>query len=278
MVKYIIPSSIFLMISLVSCQDVNTKQFDPIILGDSSLIVTETNPTYLKNDVEDIDPKHTNVEIAEVKPIIKDTAAQINTTVSKPIDSINTKQVPKNNVKDFILEIGNNTTIVFENLKTKSYRNQQPDKLNSLTYQRTSGSLENVNVKVTGGKITSVKQKYTSHVVANFKDASFVVTSLGDYNSGYQTIKNNGNNFVAFNLSKPNFKSVSKKNLQNALGKDAKNKKYNKQLLNKLNKEIKNVQSVNQAPLKVVLKYAVWQINGVDANGKSFSKEIRIDK
>ena len=39
----------------------------------------------------------------------------------------------------------------------------------------------------------------------------------------------------------------------------------------------KNVRAANQAPAKVVLRSVMWRIEGKDAGGKNFNKELRID-
>lgn len=274
--KYLFCITAMAILLLSSCQDVATTNFSPIVLGDSSLIVTETNPAFLKNEVEDIDPKTTRVDNSAA-PIVKDTLTQ-KIVVDKVNAASRDSTAETANKNDFVINIENGTSIVFSNIKTKSYRNQQPDKSNSLTYQITNGSLEKLTITVINGKLTGAKQKYTSSVFANFNDAKFEVDALGTYNTGYQVVKVNGNSFNVANLQQPAFKKISKSAIINGLEKTIKAKKYSKSLTNSLLKDARKVQTVNQAPLSVKLSYAVWQITGVDSKGKTFTKEIRLDK
>jgi uncharacterized protein YcfL len=56
---------IFTLFLLISCSDNNNKQNKPIVFDDSSLIVHESNPAFLKNVTQDISP--TNKKSSEGK-------------------------------------------------------------------------------------------------------------------------------------------------------------------------------------------------------------------
>ncbi len=65
----------------MSCQESGTKVFQPIVMGDTTTIVTETNPQFLKNDVDDIEPSKriatstavTKVDTPKAAPVAKTT-------------------------------------------------------------------------------------------------------------------------------------------------------------------------------------------------------------
>ena len=42
-------------------------------------------------------------------------------------------------------------------------------------------------------------------------------------------------------------------------------------------KSARNLRAVNQKPLYIMLRSVMWKIDGKDAQGKIFSKQIRVD-
>lgn len=65
--------------------------------------------------------------------------------------------------------------------------------------------------------------------------------------------------------------------IHNAIIKAAQRHHMSKKKIQELESSIHNVRAANQKPLYVVLRSVMWKIDGKDAKGKPFSKQVRID-
>jgi hypothetical protein len=65
--------------------------------------------------------------------------------------------------------------------------------------------------------------------------------------------------------------------IKNAVIKAAQRRRINRKKIQELIALVHNVRTANQKPLTVAIRSVMWKIDGKDAKGKPFSKQIRID-
>ncbi len=140
-----------------------------------------------------------------------------------------------------------------------------------------SGKLDQMKITLLNGKLKSVKQRYNTNVKADFKNANIELDALGSHTTPWANLALNGASFIVNGIGQPEYKNVSKQQIQQAIEKGLKAKKYKNSIVNQTMKEARSISNVKQAPLNVTLQYVVWQITGTYSNGKTFTKEIRID-
>ena len=251
-----------------------TRGMGPIILGDSSTIITEKDSQYLKDDVMDIEPRRaaapdTAVSLPPKKdePVLpaKDTVATIKKVQEEP---------------GFAVSFGD-AKLVFSGLKLKDGRKQNPVQDNGLTYSLHSGNLGSAKVFVYGAKNISIKQRYQTRLTLKSDLGTVDLRDLGLYTSGWNTLPsgNSGNapHFALSSLNNVTYSQVNNNKIKNALDRELRKHRTNSRTIQSWMKEIKRVRSAGDEPCDIILDNVQWQVSGTDAHGKTFHKNIRID-
>lgn len=261
-----------IVLLFAACKDNSKQGGKPIVLGDSSSIVTETDPAYLGDYVDDI----------QIREIPKDTVApetQAATDTTAPQTTATTQPAQPAAPKGSGLTVGfKEVTVFIPGIKTKTYRNQDPIKANGATYQLEGGNLVGNQITVSGANVTRVSQRYITRVVAENDLGTLNLDALGTTTS-WSPLKGNGKTYAISGLE-PNRLEADKANqnqIRNAVSRAARSKRMSRQNIQKWEQSVRNVRSVNQAPLSVELRSVMWKIEGKDASGKIFQKQIRID-
>lgn len=270
---------------LASCDNANNlsgKKFEPIILGDSSTIVTETDADKLKNIVNDVEYATTPIVAAEViDNVVKEDAKPETTQTPTPEPAPKTEEpkpavVVSNNGKQLSLNIGNNTQIILSGITTKEFKSQDPSKVNDLSYLVTAGDINKITISVTNGKLKAISQRYQSTVGLNVEQNLWPLKSLGTKTSDWATKKVNGTYTFSEN-GKLVFNTVSAQKLKDAAQKMLQQKKYKKEVVNNVLNKIGNKANPNTAPFSIIAQNYQFQIEGTDSKGKAFQKIIRLD-
>lgn len=262
------------MLCMVACtNEQKHKSRGAIVLGDSSMMVTEKDPQFLKDNVADFQPQ----KAVPAEPIAaKDTqhvaaAAPVKTEEPKPAEPVDAKGL-KIPFKPF--------TVLIPNITARSFRQQDVTNAKGVSYSLETGKLEGNVLQIKGATITKVTQRYQTMVIIKDKDAgNILLQSLGTYSSEWQTIKGAAGNYSITGITKSqlDFDDVSTNAIHNAISKAARSNKLSRKEEQQLLKTARNVRSPKQAPLSIVLKSIVWKITAKDAAGKTLEKEIRID-
>ena len=267
---------------LASCDNANNlsgKKFAPIVLGDSSGIVTETDADKLKNIVNDVEYATTPIVAAEViDDVVKEDKKPETASSPEPTPKVEEPKpaVVANNGKQLTLNIGNNTQIIIAGITTKEFRNQDPSTANDLSYLITAGDISKVNISVTNGKLKAISQRYQSTVGLKVEDAIWPLKSLGTKTSDWETKKVNG----SYNFSENGklvFNTVSAQKLKDAAQKMLQQKRYKRDIVNNILNKIGSKTNPNSEPFKIIAQNYQFQIEGTDSKGKVFKKIIRLD-
>jgi hypothetical protein len=73
------------------------------------------------------------------------------------------------------------------------------------------------------------------------------------------------------------YEDANKNAIRAAVTKSCRRHRMSRRKTQEWEESVRNVRSVNQKPLYVILRSVMWKVDGKDANGKSFSKQIRVD-
>lgn len=260
---------------LFSCnEERKTGSGGPIVLGDRSTIVTETDSQYLRDMVPEYQP---------AKPVdapAADTTAQSvatpDTTAVAPQEPIVSKTAPAEPEETPVPPKGKGLTIDLKEVDIFI-----PDVAASGSggsYTLKSGSLNGRQVTVSGATVQRFSQRYQSTVVAKNNLGTLVLDNLGT-TSGWQPLHGNGKSFTISGLDagRLNTAKVTPATIQNAVTRAAKRSRISKSAQQKWIASVGNVRSANQKPLSVKLRSVMWKIDGKDAKGRPFSKQVRID-
>lgn len=280
-------SVLVLLLAMVfaSCGNNKTQNRGPIVLGDSSTIVTETDPKYLTNYVDDIkvipdmheDTSSSSSETTTTEP----TASETTTTVTQntapkqeetPAPKATTPQgnglnVPFNVVNAFI-----------PNIETRSFQKIDFNKSTGASYQLTDGKLNGNVLKILSGNITKVSMRYKTVVIASNDLGMMEIEGLANL-TDWQAINGRNGTYPITGLDARHLKhdNANNRQIRNYVNRTARNKRMSRAMINKWENAVRRVRSVNQSPLSVELRSVMFKIEGKDAKGKYFQKQIRID-
>jgi hypothetical protein len=252
----------------------------PIVLGDSSSIVTETDSQYLRDYVTDFQAKEP-VAAAAVTPQpeqqqpAKDTARPV--PAAEPVK-------PEPEEKQVAAPKGNGLNVDYKDINvfipgitTRTYGHNAV-KGNSASFGLTGGKLNGNQLQISGGTVTRVNQRYQTAVVLKNELGTLQLDALS-YTSGWEALKGGRNGYYITGLdeNRLDHSNANASAIRNAVSRALRSKRLSRKKEQEWLNSIRNVRAVNQKPLSVVLHSVVWQIEGKDARGKSFRKELRID-
>jgi hypothetical protein len=248
------------------------KSRGPIVLGDSSMIVTETDSQYLGDIISDYAPV-----LAAATPAPTPVAQ----SAPNPVDTqaAETPPLATNNAETEGLTVDFDEISVFiPDIQTKTFSNSKINK-KAAAYMLTEGTLAGNKLQFSGsGKVTRVTQRYETVLAINGKSGQLILEGLAR-TTNWNTLKLNNGEVLLTNLDAKNLQylKVTQARIRTEVTKTVKAKKLGRQDQQDYLNAVSKVRSANQKPMSVVLRYVIWQITGTDQNGKSFTKELRID-
>ncbi len=273
--KYQISYLCLAVVFAASCSEMSgNRERGPIVLGDSSTIVTETDAQYLKDEVLDIGPRPAmEKQVEETKPEpTKVTEAVAEKTEDTP--------TPKVAGKGFNIDFGG-VRMVLEGLEAKEIKKQDPVKQSGVAYMLTSPDIAKGKVVIYGAKELTVKQRYQSQLVIRSESGMVDLRNLGLYTSDWAVVNTSGNaaqkSFTLSGLGNPAFLQANNNKITNAADKELRKRRTNSRTIQSWMKEIKKIKKPGDKPSEIILDNVQWQISGKDAKGNAFQKTVRID-
>lgn len=271
-------------IILQSCGTENPNRGKPIVLGDPATIVTETDSQYLQDFVADVRPLQPVAALpAETQQPAADTAA---TQPEKEATAEPEKKEPEQPKEEPGQELKGNglkanfkeVSILIPNLTTRSYKQQDLSKASGASFEMTGGKLNGNQIKLSGGKVTRVSQRYQTVIVVKNELGTLVLDQLSR-TTNWQALKGSGNSYTISGLDDKRLEYVkaSPNSIKNAVTRAVKNKRMSRAMQQKWINSVKKVRAANQKPLTVELRSVMWKIDGKDASGKAFQKQLRLD-
>jgi hypothetical protein len=269
---------------LQGCGSDNPNRGKPIVLGDQSTIVTETDSQYLQDFVADIKP---------VQPIVQQEAPKEDTVGRQvaaekeaiPQQEQPKKEEPKQESKEASVPKGNGLNIAFKevsllipNINTRSYKQQDTKKANGASYELVSGNLSGNQIKTGGGKVTKVSQRYQTVIAVKNDMGTLVLESL-NRTTDWQTLKGGNNVYTISGLDTKHLQylKATPAAIRNAVSRAARNKRMSRANEQKWVKSVSRVRDANDKPLVIILRSVMWKIEGKGTDGKPYQKQLRID-
>ncbi len=259
---------IFLLSLLTqSCKESSVSNGASIKMGAPSLIVTETDSTYLKNTVRDISKKEQDEgEIARIM-------VQVDSV--KVAEELAEFNAADSNITGFTIDFGD-CKIIFENLGAKQLTEQNAKESRSVSYLVTSGDLSKMKLKVVGLKDVTIKERiYTKLKVANQKE-EYLLKTLGRKISDWFPLAGNSNIFAALGDNSFQFNNLTNQKLKLALDKELRAKNVKETKIQEWMQRIKNTTDYTDAPCKLYVSSAQFRIRGKTNKG-SVNKLIQFD-
>ncbi|XZF12597.1 hypothetical protein ACTHGU_12480 [Chitinophagaceae bacterium MMS25-I14] len=273
---YFFIAAVCCSLTLASCgSGPNGKSHGPIVLGDSSSIVTETDSKYLQDYVTDIQPAVS--EGAAEKQPAKDTAVTQPPAAPaekpKQQEPVVAKAAPKGNGLNIEFK---EVSVFIPGITTRQGSGRHNG--NSAAFGLTGGELNGSQLQISGATVQKITQRYQTSVILKSDLGTFALDAL-NYSSQWQPVKGSGTNFYITGLDERKLEhtNANANAIRSAVQRAGRSKRLSRRKEQELMNSIRNVRSVTQDPLSVVLRTVIWQIEGKGSNGKSFKKEIRID-
>lgn len=265
-IKYI--CSVLLLATVASCGDKKSgKSGDPIVLGDPTTIVTETDSQYLQNYVTDLQLA-TNKEIEKAK--VNAEAATTNNTPSATTEETDLGGGLKISYK--------NITFFIPGIDTRTYQEQNLEKAYGASFELTKGSLEGNKLIIKGGTIKEVTQRYQTVIAIRDGNGVLALESLRKL-TDWTPI--NGANGVypiqGLGASNLEYINASSRTIRSAVTRAARNMRLSRNSTANWQELAKKARSPKQPPMEVALRSVMWKIIGQDADGNRFQKQLRID-
>lgn len=258
---------VIIIAGLLSCKsERSTKSRGPIVLGDSSTIVTETNTALLQDQVPDLKPVLSSDE---------DTSGETaDTTHTQPAAGTPTNSESGAAPQGGLVAAFKEVTLNIPGISPRSYSKADLQKARGATYELTGGNLNGAQLRISGGQVTKVSQR--CQTVLMLKDGSdkLVLESLPKYTSDWEVLNGSGGVYKisGLNANELEYKMPSANALRNAVQQAARRARLNRQDTKDWLDAVRNLRSANQAPATVVLRSVMWRVEG-----KGFNKELRID-
>jgi hypothetical protein len=262
--------------SLFSCKDMPKQNHGAIVLGDSSTIVTERDPNKLQDLVSDLQPE---IPPSENKDTVQTTkAGPPKDTAKKPVAGppppIVQKQLP---ATAGLLAEFKDVSVLIPNVAVKISGNANLKNKNGAVYSLVSGTINGNALKVSG-TVTKVSQRYQSIVVLRNEMGTLPLETM-TITSDWIPLKESKDGYRITGLDQPSldYPEASSNAIRNAVTRAAQRHRMSRRKIQELVNSIRHARSPHQKPFSVNLRSAMWKIDGKDAQGRQFSKQIRID-
>jgi len=262
-----------------SCNNVQTKNHGPIVLGDSSTIVTENDPDKLRDLVTDLKPE---IKTSDVKDSIE--AAQKAAAQQKEADTAQKTTSAANSQPANATLTGNGLkadfgsfTFLIPDVSAKLASNPNLAKATGVVYSYTNGNIPGNQIQVTTG-VTKVSQRYQTVIAIKNQLGTLPLETLST-TTPWQALKGNGNVYKITGLDEKmlEYSNANKNSIRAAVLKSAKRHRMSRRKTEEWEASVRNARAVNQKPMFVILRSVMWKVDGKDASGKIFSKQIRVD-
>jgi hypothetical protein len=262
------------MLLLNACDNGQTGAKAPIILGDSSTIVTEADAQQLKDLVTDLQPVIPAAEDKDEDPNAAPPADTAKAAAAEKPTEQKPQALPTGpGLKAEFSEV----TVMIPGLDVKQAGKPDLHKAHGVTYSLKDGEINGATMHVKGD-IVKVSQRYQSVVVMKSEYGDLVLDNLS-ITAGWKEIKGSNNTYPIKNLDAKSLDAydADASDIRKAIQKAGRRYRLSRSKVQDLENSVRRVRSVNQKPFSVTYRSVMWKIDGKDTDGKFYSKQIRID-
>ncbi|MCB9045277.1 MAG: hypothetical protein H6550_03955 [Chitinophagales bacterium] len=267
---------LFIAVMLGGCNNSSnpTGQAPPIKMGDPATIVTETDSQYLVDVVNDLNIVTSRpVTIASTE---KDTSPQAPADSSQP--TANT-DVPAAPVTGAGLEVPfPQVTFFIPGIGTKTYKEPNLETDYGASYELTEGSLVGNKITIQGAEINDVYMRYQTIIVARNNLGTLPLESLRKLTE-WKKVKGSNGVYQIEGLEDNKLQGlvVSNRAIRNAISRDARARNWSRNGIQQWLNSVRRTKNTKQKPMHSELRSVMWKVNGKDANGRPFTRQLRID-
>lgn len=257
---------------LIACGEKETGIKKPIVMGDTSTIVTEQDEQYLENYTQDIAP---NNHKSSAKKIAQMMVEVDSIKASRALEESNEPQV-KAPVNGFTISF-NEFDVVFNGIQGHSANANQNEKTASgVSYIFDDGEWKGMKIQVSGLTEVTIQQKLSTRLSMAFDKETILLPSLGVYQSSWYNLVGKGNVFLATGSNSVQFSDLNNQKIKNALTAALKSKRKKAAQITEYMNAVKRTNSAVEAPCKIVVSALQFVIKG-KKDGKNVKKLIRFD-
>lgn len=264
---------------LFSCNNQGGKQKNnqPIVLGDSSTIVTETDSSKLRDMVQDLNPdipSHTvtDTPVAQqpATPPAADTAAGTAQT-----EQTTPSQQPAASAGKGLTIAFKQVTVFIPNITTRP-NNRDLQKANGATYQLTGGNINGNALRILSGNVSSVSMRYQTMLSVKLSNGNMLPLDDLNHTTNWKEMKGSNNVYPISGLTANRLETAepSAAQLRRAIEHAARRHRLSRTAQRELERDARNL---SRHRLPVTLRAVMWKIDGKDASGHTYSKQVRMD-
>lgn len=222
------------------------------------MIVTETDPKYLNDNVGDFQPKPI--------PIAKDS--------SSPAPAPAVVSEPKAEVLAPAETVSKTIRIEIPGIAGADV---DWNKRHGVSVTAEESALKGKSLRIQGLSELKVQQRVQSVVMIKLRRGGLVKLALpGDYSNWESVSGRNG--VYAIQEERPVYSNrINANALRNAVQRVARANRLSRRETEELLRSVRNVHTATQRPLEPAVQSYVWRIDGKGADGKTVHREIRID-
>lgn len=251
-------------ITLTACtSEQRGKSRGPIVLGDSSTIITERNTALLQDQVPDL--KQIERSSEESAPAMNSDTVQVRQATTPPVQA--------SAMSGLVVPFREVTL----NIPGIAVREQRKDLgvARGASFTLSNGNLAGTALTITGGTPTKVSQRYTTMLLLDDDGDKLALENITN-TTGWQTLQGNGGSYALNSLAaKGGFQYPKPAAIRSAVQQAARRKRLNRKDTQDWLDFVSDSHYTQTSGMQ--LKNVVWRIEGKDATGKSFSKELRVD-
>jgi hypothetical protein len=270
--------SIFMLCLIWGCGNSSApKNRGAIVFGDSSTIVTEKDPRFLSNNVEDFVPQKA---VETIDTTASETPKAIETPKANTTKT-EIKEEPKPNSANGLNAPFQSLQVFMEGVNAGPGKKIDWSKDKAASFIVNDGEFNAQKMVVKGAEVNKIMQRVQTIVLIKRTNGRvYKLAALPSSTSAWQTLKGSKGNYSITGLAKGQLKynnKLSANAIRNAVQKWARSSRLSKKETQQLLLSMRNVRSPQQAPCSIGLQSAVWKISAKDASGKPIEREIRVD-
>jgi len=257
-----------LICAVCSCKE-PTKETKPMLMGDTSMIVTENDERFLQNHTEDISPSTKKTAEGKITSMMKqvDSAKSAEKMAEAPVQT---------QVRGFTINFAE-CEVIFENLSAHAIQNTQNERSsNSVSYLKDAGDLFEINLQVIGLEDVKVEERTFTRLSVKDGEDEFLLNDLGKFISPWSVLTGNENQFVSLGSNSLQFFPVDNAKIKKALDRELRKAKKSRKEIQQWMTTIKKINVYSDSPCTLKLVSAQWRIKG-KKDGKNVQKLIQFD-
>jgi hypothetical protein len=257
-----------------SCSETKSVNNGPIVLGDSATIITEEDPRKLKDLVAEMEPIVPPAENTDTPEGQRAADLQAKDT---PIANAPAKEQPKPIAASGMQANFKDVSITFENINGKLSGNPNLERANGAVFTWLSGTINGSKIRISGD-VQKVSQRYQTVVLLKSRYGTLLIDGLST-TSDWESLKGGNGIYQIAGLDGRSleYTDAGPAAIRNAVAKAARRRRMSRRNVEELMRSIKHVRDANQKPFIVELRSVMWKVDGKDAQGRNFSKQIRLD-